>query len=180
MYQLRRRVNNEIVMLMRLAEIIRLDPELPVALDVTHDPDRNMLRLQLDIVGLALLGNDPKPVPRFTVSVRLPSDYPLSAPEFKFDHPVPFHPHVWRDGRICWGTALNRPRPDLMLVDWVRGVFDYLQFSQDPASLLLIDPSSPANVQALHWYNSNRASLLKYVPPIDMARFRALVEQARR
>jgi len=168
---------------MRLKQLLDHDTILPLRLRV--DPlNLDWRRFRLTITGITSLTNNPdssrSPTsPAVALPVEVPLGYPESRiPDIRFESPIPFHPHIWPDGRICWGTQ-DRPQFDLTLADWVRGVIEYLQYSQGEGSLFHIDSTSPANAQALAWWQRNRSRINRYVTPIDMARLRFWINQSR-
>lgn len=173
------RFKNEIAQLGRLRELLAKDRQLTLRLDLTPT-SLTWREFKIGISGLSALAIDGggwSHAKKFQVRVQVPADYPHGAPPFfKFEQPVPFHPHIWSGGNICWGTQ-QRPQPNLMLVDWVRALIDYLQFGQD--ANVQINRHSPANSAALAWYESHQTRLSEYVPRIDMERLRAWIERAR-
>jgi ubiquitin-protein ligase len=173
------RFQNEIQQLARLGRLLSQDARLTLRLQLEPRSVRwREFVLKIDgISGLVIAVSGPYPSTSFAVYVRVPSAYPAEIPKFQFLEPVPFHPHVWPSGAICWGSQQMRPRPDLMLIDWVRSLIDYLQFSQDAD--IVINRNSPANRAALIWYEANGARLRHYVPRIDMARLRVWLDRAR-
>ncbi len=177
------RFENEIKQLNRLKTLLEQDSILPLRFDLER-LSLDFRRFKLTIRGIKSLISNPNSgssntASTFIITVQVPSGYPWNAiPDIRFQQPIPFHPHVWPDGRICWGTA-NAPQPDLALADWIRGVVEYLQYNQDQGSLLRINPDSPANREATDWWQRNVASLSRYVPPIDIARLRRWIERSR-
>lgn len=177
------RFMNEINHLLRFKKVLDHDEVLPVRLEIKR-LSLDFRHFRLTIRGLQSLVKNPSvhsspTADVFVLEVRVPPSYPWDAiPDFRFQNPVPFHPHIWPNGRICWGTS-TVPQPDLALADWVRAVIEYLQYNQDPGSALRINPDSPANPEALRWWQQNRNSLRRYVPPIDMGRLRRWVDQTR-
>ena len=177
------RFKNEITQLTRLKNILQSDVVLPLRFDI-QPLGLGYRRFKLTITGITSLVMNPgssalRTANTFTVNVEVPLGYPWTAkPEIRFEPPLPFHPHIWPAGSICWGSG-NNPNPDLTLADWIRGVVEYLQYNQDQASLLRMNPSSPANREAMQWWQSQRGSVSRYVPPIDMARLRVWINQTR-
>lgn len=182
------RFYNELKQLHNLAGMLEANSGLRVSLSVK--------RLTLDfrsfgvnLSGLRSLVKKPPSVSQlqdavsdsFNVLFSVPRDYPFSKPDIKFDRPIPFHPHIWRDGRICWGT-LGDPRASQqdwitrMLVGWVGAIVEYLQYEE---GTIRINSGSPANSEAMDWWRSHSKDIRKYVPAIDMAKFRKLIEEAK-
>jgi ubiquitin-protein ligase len=175
------RIGREIAQIPRLQHLLASDTVLPLRMSFERKSlDSRHSTIRFD--GIQSMITDPGRSRRptsstFLIDLRVPSGYPWSAiPQIQFLDAVPFHPHVFRDGRICWGTA-DTPQPDLMLVDWIARVVEYLQFNQ--ASLIGINPNSPANSEALAWWRKNGASVARHVPPIDLARLRFWVNQSK-
>lgn len=176
-------VKKEVRHLERLKKDLDADMRVPLRFDIQRGGigDR---RLEITIRGIRSLVDDPSRTSdcvraTFTITVEIPPGYPWTEmPDIRFKSPIPFHPHIYTDGRICWGST-NKANPDFVLADWFRGVVEYLQYSQDPGSMLILNPNSPANSHAMQWWKGNRGTVTKYVPPIDMARFRALVDRSR-
>jgi ubiquitin-protein ligase len=177
------RFSTEITSLQRLKVLLDKDTTLPIRFELERmSLDFRRFRLAFrgiqSIVKNPSLGSDAT-ASVFTVEVQVSSGYPWSQiPQIKFLPPVPFHPHVWSDGRICWGTN-NEAMPDLSLADWTRGVIEYLLYNQDGGSLLRINPDSPANREALAWYQRNRGRITTYVPSQDLGRLRTWIDRCR-
>jgi ubiquitin-protein ligase len=175
------RFTREIAQLPRLQGLLATDTVLPLRIEFERkslDSRHSTIKLQ-GVSGLVRNPTETKNATSstFTIDLRVPSAYPWHAiPQIQFVGTVPFHPHVFRDGRICWGTA-DKPQPDLMLVDWLARVVEYLQFNQ--SSLIGINPNSPANGEALRWWQSNSSRISRYVPPVDLGRLRFWVNQAK-
>jgi len=113
----------------------------------------------------------------FSTIWRIPSGYPWSAiPDIQFEQPIPFHPHVFLSGKICWGT-LSISQPDMSLSDWLRSVIEYLTYNQN--SLVGINIYSPANGDATKWWQFNNNNIPKFIKQIDMNRFRFWIDHTR-
>jgi len=177
------RFKREMDHLLRLKTILDSDTILPLRFDV-EPLSLDLRRSKITIKGIRSLTGNPDQTAactgdRFTITMEVPQGYPWNAiPNIRFGSPVPFHPHVWTNGGICWGTA-NAPQPDRWLADWFRGVVEYLQYNQDPVSMLRINPDSPANSSAMVWWQSKGSSISRYVTSIDMSRLRFWIDQLR-
>lgn len=176
------RFTNEITQLTRLKVVLDSDSVLPLRFDIQR-LSLDHRRFKLIIRGIQSLIRNPSfssssaTANSFTLMVTVPLGYPWTQiPDIKFQDPVPFHPHIWQDGRVCWGTS-NTPQPDLTLSDWLYNVIEYLQYNQ--GALLRMNPYSPANRDALEWWQGNKQSISRYVPPIDMARLRLWIDRLR-
>lgn len=175
------RVTREIAQIPRLQSLLASDTVLPLRISFERKSlDSRHSLIKID--GITSIVANPNNKRRHTsdsfgIDLRVPTAYPWEAiPQIQFVGKPPFHPHVFRDGRICWGSA-DTPQPDLMLVDWLARVVEYLQFNQ--SSLIGMNPASPANNEALTWWMSNKAGVARYVPPIDLGRLRFWVNQAK-
>lgn len=163
------RFENEIKQLNRLKTLLEQDSILPLRFDLER-LSLDFRRFKLTIRGIKSLISNPSSgssntASTFIITVKVPSGYPWYAiPDIRFQQPISFHPHVFPDGRICWGTDNNKPQPDLFLADWIRGVVEYLQYNQDQGSLLKMNPSSPANGTAMDWWQTNARNISDYVP----------------
>lgn len=176
MYEERIRV--EVAQLLKLKRLLDADRVLPLRFDAERR-SLNSRDWALVIRGIESPTSATSRVAQFNVSLHVAQGYPWTAmPKIAFDGPVPFHPHIFPDGRICWGSG-SKAQPDLTLVDWFRGLIEYLQHNQDSGSLYQVNPNSPANQEALTWWQRNRRQISKVVPPIDMDRLRFWISQCR-
>jgi len=170
------RFQNEMKHLYALRDLLEQDTRLPLRLRIERG-SLDFREFSLKLSGISAFVADPcstgqSTAPAFSLNFRVPEGYPFSTiPNISFGEPVPLHPHIWTDGRICWGTAWN-PRPDLQLSHWLVHVVEYLQYSQGDQSTLDINRNSLANRDALHCWDAHRKDLGRYVPPIDLARLR--------
>lgn len=177
------RFNTEIRHLLKIKSILDADSILPLRFEVERK-SLDFSRFELTIKGIqSLIGNPSLGSSAigdtFLVAAEIASGYPWSAvPGLRFRSPIPFHPHIWPDGRLCWGSG-GTPQPDLALADWIRGIIEYLQYNQEEGSMWKIDANSPANPGAMEWWKRNRGNLSRYIRPIDMARLRAWIDRSR-
>lgn len=177
------RYQNEINHLMKIKTILDQDVNLTLRFEIER-LSLDFRRFKVTIRGLQSLINNPnnstRPVSdNFQIIVEVPSGYPwLAIPNIKFNPPIPFHPHIHKDGRICWGETYNSPQPDLTIVDWIRGVVEYLQYNQDEGSFLRIG-GSPANSAAMDWWIENSKNLECYIPKINLRRFITWIDRTR-
>lgn len=176
-------VRREIEHLKRLQQLLAMDIQLPLRIDIKEE-GLSGRKLNITISGIRGLVDSPdrssSPArANFQLSMEIPPGYPdHSIPNIRFLSPVPFHPHIYTHGGICWGTA-NAPQPNLWLADWLRLLVEYLQYNQDPAVMLGIDRTSPANGDALSWWAQSGRSISRYVPRIDLARLQNLINRSR-
>lgn len=177
------RFKNELSHLSRLKAVLDNDSILTLRLGIERQ-SLDFRRFRLTIEGTRSLVNNPtvdsSPVAStFAVTVEIPSGYPWTKiPDIRFEQPIPFHPHVYPTGAICWGTG-NDPQPDLTLADWVYLLVEYLQYNQDEGSHLRMNISDSANGAAGAWLDHNRRNISRYVPTINMPRLRAWVDRSR-
>lgn len=89
-----------------------------------------------------------------TVVIKLLPEYPDRPPYARFtSRPLLFHPHVFGNGVVCVGGY----SPDEGLAVFCLRLARYIQFQPN-----LINTKSPANKEALQWFNENRGRL-----PVD-------------
>lgn len=170
------RIRNEVVRLLKLKSLLNSDKVLPLRFDAER-MSLDLRHWRLLIWGIRSPISASITAERFNVSLQIPEGYPWQAiPYFEFEGTIPFHPHIYPGGKICWGSG-NTANPDLTLVDWFRGLIEYLQHNQDHGSLYRMDPGSAANREALGWWQGHRSRISEYVPPIDMARLRFWIDQ---
>lgn len=177
------RFKNELSHLSKLKAVLDKDSILPLRLGIERQ-SLDFRRFRLTIEGIRSLANNPavhsSPVAStFVITVRIPSGYPWTEiPDIRFEQPILFHPHVYSDGRICWGDG-NDPQPDLTIADWVYRVVEYLQYNRDEGSHLRINLNDPANGAARDWWRQSRGNISRYVPAIDTGRLRAWIDRSR-
>lgn len=87
----------------------------------------------------------------FKATMKFPSNYPYSPPEFKFDRPL-WHPNVYPDGKLCI-SILHQPGEDSMSGEMAGERWSPVQRVESVliSVLSLLDDaecSSPANVDA--------------------------------
>ena len=78
------------------------------------------------------------------VAIQLSSRYPLQEPTANIRTPI-YHPNVYLSGKICFGQKWLPSEGLDLLVKRIVQIVTY-----DPA---ILNPASPANGAALHWYN---------------------------
>jgi ubiquitin-protein ligase len=173
------RFKNELENLLLFKRVLDGDNVLPVRLEIER-MSLDYRRFKVVINGIKSLtankdGTRAGTGTAFKILVEVPPEYPFTAiPNIQFQDTIPFHPHVYTDGRICWGTV-NSPQPDLSLADWIRQVLEYLTYNKD--SIIKMNPNSPANRTALDWWQSNKLMISSSVTSIDMSRVRLLVNR---
>jgi ubiquitin-conjugating enzyme E2 A len=83
----------------------------------------------------------------FRLSIVFPDNYPYAAPDVRFLAPIPFHPNVYANGKICI---------DILQHNWSQayGISSVLTSVQ----ALLVDPNpnSPANNESASLFTDNR------------------------
>jgi ubiquitin-protein ligase len=135
---------------------------------------------QIRITGLDSLkisSNRFAPSSTFNTQWTIPSNYPEEAiPVVRFMDPIPFNPHVFESGAICWGQG-NKPNPNIFLADWLLWTFVLLSYYQE--GTLVINTQSPANGNAMKWYIDNRSRISRFVPKLDYKRLRFWLERTR-
>jgi len=175
------RFDNEIKHLIRLKQIIDNDNILPLRFNIQRK-SLNFRLFEISINGITSLVESPEisanfHSSNFNTTWNIPVGYPWTAiPNIIFNKPIPFHPHVFRSGGICWGS-LSTAQPDYTLADWLRCVIEYLV--QNKNTLIRINTSSPANHEATLWWSRNISNLNRYVSTIDLARFRYWIDRTR-
>jgi len=175
------RFDNEIKHLLRLKQILDYDKVLPLRFNIQRK-SLNFRLFEISINGITSLVENPEKSTKFQSSTfnttwNIPVGYPWTAiPYIIFSKPIPFHPHVFNSGGICWGS-ISTAQPDYTLADWFRCVIEYLVLNKN--TLIRINSSSPANQEATHWWMRNLKELSSYVSTIDMARLRYWVDRTR-
>src|SRR3954464_10071030 len=99
------RFKNELKQVLRLKTLLDGDTVLPLRFEVTPE-SLDLRRFRLTLSGVtSLAGSEHRIADKFTLLVEVPTGYPRTAiPNIRFVDPIPFHPHVWESGAICWGT----------------------------------------------------------------------------
>lgn len=88
------------------------------------------------------------------VHVKVPSGYPFQAnPILRFFEPIPFHPHIYTNGEICFGD-LNI-MIDYTLLEWLLLIFEILSYRSKNSIFKL--SGSLANSEAYDWLKLNGA-----------------------
>lgn len=107
----------------------------------------------------------------------IPPGHPNSSRvSVSFTNPVPFHPHVYTNGSICWGSVATSDAGSWTLTLWTIAVLEYLQMNQ--RTFIGVNTNSPANSSANAWYQQNRRKLDRTLPSLDFSRIRKLADQA--
>lgn len=104
----------------------------------------------------------------FRVKITVPDGFPEIIPVIKFEHVIPFHPHVFRSGDICWGTYNDGQVSNPSLIVWVVNLLYYLEWNQHPAYQM--NMQSPANVTARDAYKQQRDIIVGGILPTHMER----------
>ena len=171
----------ELRQLMVFRDLIAADPQVRFTIKLTKDA-LDYSRLLVTFNGLATLTVNGSgfqkhagPVSaRFTIP---PGHAATTRVSIGFTGPVPFHPHVYTNGSICWGNVASSESGSWTLVLWTIALLEILQLNQQ--SFIGINPQSPANPDANRWRNSHQNQIGREVPPIDLARVRQLSYQVR-
>jgi len=104
----------------------------------------------------------------FRVRVEVPDGFPEAIPNIKFEQAIPFHPHVFRSGNICWGTYNVGSASNPSLIVWVVNLLYYLEYNQHPAYQM--NMNSPANVTARDFYMQHRTTIVRGITQANMKR----------
>ncbi|HEV2529533.1 MAG TPA: ubiquitin-conjugating enzyme E2 [Thermomicrobiales bacterium] len=149
----------------RLRELAAANPGRIDILGVDGDPP-NTIRFRLNcrsITAMSAVG--PTYGNGHHLRVTFGERYPMEQPLVYLESPI-WNPHIFASTRrICIGTAWS---PSETLDVFIQRVWAILAW--DPQ---VIDPNSPANMEALRWSETNRTML-----PIEPARLRSSSEPA--
>jgi ubiquitin-protein ligase len=104
----------------------------------------------------------------FRIKITVPDGFPEAIPVIKFERVIPFHPHVFRSGDICWGTYNVGQVSNPSLIVWVVNLLYYLEYNQHPAYQMNV--LSPANVMARDAYQQQRDIIVRGISPTHMER----------
>ncbi|KEZ40539.1 hypothetical protein SAPIO_CDS8447 [Scedosporium apiospermum] len=96
----------------------------------------------------------------FRAHLNFPSNYPLSPPSMTFQQPIPFHPNIYADGKLCI-SILHPPGEDLYGYESASERWSPVQ---TPETILLSvislfyspNDESPANVEAARLFREER------------------------
>lgn len=96
----------------------------------------------------------------FSARLRFPPTYPLSPPTMTFMSPVPFHPNIYEDGRVCI-SILHEPGEDQWGYEKASERWSPVQTPETilvSVVSLLYSPNdeSPANVEAAKLWREER------------------------
>ena len=90
----------------------------------------------------------------FRLNVEFPVDYHISAPDVKFEKPIPFHPNIYQNGKICI---------DILQHNWSSAYELGSVLTSIQALLVDPNPNSPANNEAAVLFTDNRAEYTRRV-----------------
>lgn len=175
------RLENELKHLTRLKNILDKDTILPIRFEI-QKKSLDFRTFSITITGIKSLIKNPKltsnySAQRFNTTWNIPIGYPWTRyPNIIFVSPIPYHPHIYTSGAICWGS-LSGPQPDYALADWFRFIIEFLVINEN--SLMKINTNSPANHDATKWWKSNNYLLYKYITRLDMPRLRFWIDRTR-
>lgn len=88
------------------------------------------------------------------LKIEFPLEYPHKCPDVKFESPIPFHPNVYQNGKICI---------DLLQHNWSNAYEIDAVITSIQALLVDPNPASPANATAAALYTDNRAEYVRVV-----------------
>jgi ubiquitin-conjugating enzyme E2 A len=83
----------------------------------------------------------------FRLAVVFPDDYPHSPPDVRFQAPIPFHPNIYSNGKICI---------DILQHNWSSAYELSSVLTSVQALLVDPNPNSPANNDAARLFTDNR------------------------
>jgi ubiquitin-conjugating enzyme E2 A len=90
----------------------------------------------------------------FRLSVVFPDDYPQTAPDVRFLAPIPFHPNIYANGKICI---------DILSHNWSSAYELSSVLTSVQALLVDPNPNSPANNEAASLFTDNRTEYRRRV-----------------
>jgi ubiquitin-conjugating enzyme E2 G1 len=101
----------------------------------------------------------------FSCQLTFPPEYPLLPPSLKFQSPIPFHPNIYTDGRLCI-SILHPPEDDQYGYESAAERWSPVQTPETillSVVSLLHDPNdeSPANVEAARLWREERDGFSK-------------------
>ena len=101
----------------------------------------------IELLFKTIENKDGKLTQNSKIEMALPSNYPFTGPKVTFTTKI-FHPNVYTSGLVCLGPkdwVISEPLS--MLVERIINIIIY-----DPK---MVNPNSPANVDAANWYSNN-------------------------
>jgi ubiquitin-conjugating enzyme E2 A len=90
----------------------------------------------------------------FRLAVVFPDDYPNSPPDVRFQPPIPFHPNIYSNGKICI---------DILQHNWSNAYELSSVLTSVQALLVDPNPNSPANNDAARLFTDNRTEYKRRV-----------------
>jgi ubiquitin-conjugating enzyme E2 A len=90
----------------------------------------------------------------FRLSVVFPEDYPTNPPDVRFIAPIPFHPNIYSNGKICI---------DILQHNWSNAYELSSVLTSVQALLVDPNPNSPANNDAARLFTDNRTEYKRRV-----------------
>ena len=171
----------ELRQLLGFRDLIGADPKIAFRIEIAREA-HDYSQLLVKFIGLTTLvvngSSYRKTTEPITAHFSIPPGHAATTRvTISFRQPVPFHPHVFPSGSICWGSVSNEDAGSWTLVMWTIALLEYVQFNQQ--TFIGINPNSPANRDANDWWKSHRTSISRNVPPVDLARVRQLSYQVR-
>lgn len=115
----------------------------------------NNITLEIDYPTAPSKGYPQQIQHKTEVKIKLLSRYPFQEPEATITTPI-FHPNVYRNGKICFGTKWL-PTQGLDLL--VKRIIQIVTFDDT-----ILNEGSPANGEALTWYRKAIAQHGNYFP----------------
>lgn len=171
----------ELRQLLTFRDLISADKRVPFTIEIEKEA-LDYSRLLVRFVGLKTLvvdgpGHRTHTGPITALVTIPPGHAALNRVSISFRDPVPFHPHVFTSGSICWGSVAQSDAGSWTLVLWTLALLEYLMMNQK--SFIGINPSSPANRNALNWWSSNKNRLASEITQVDLNYVRQLSQKAR-
>ena len=90
----------------------------------------------------------------FRLRIEFPPEYPQKCPDVRFEKPIPFHPNIYQNGRICI---------DILQHNWSAAYEISSVLTSIQALLVGPNPDSPANNEAGVLFTENRAEYIRRV-----------------
>lgn len=101
------------------------------------------------------------------VSIQLPEKYPFNMPYVIFNTPI-WNPNVYSSNKWCFGDWQVTENLELFVIRLMKVI------ALDPT---IINPKSPANIDASNWYVSKLKSDPKIFPTVAVAGFANVIEK---
>ena len=132
----------------------RIDSDLSKIRELSHNSSGKVKlvsfknsKVIIELLFKTIENKDGKITQNSKIEMVLPSNYPFTGPKVTFTTKI-FHPNVYTSGLVCLGPkdwVISEPLS--MLVERIINIIIY-----DPK---MVNPNSPANVDAANWYSNN-------------------------